>query len=77
MTTTIQVEREMRNWIASFGNAGESMNHALENIKAIMDNIEISDAVAPESWASVAKFLDIGEHRFWLMVDGSIVEPST
>jgi hypothetical protein len=77
MTTTIQVEREMRDWIATFGKAGDSLNDALENIKIVMDGIEITDAVAPESWAGVAKFIDIGEHRFWLMVDGSVVEPST
>lgn len=77
MTTTIQVTREIRDWIAEFGQAGDSLNDALENIKAVMDNIEISDAVAPESWAGVVKFLDIGERRFWVMVDGSIVEPST
>jgi len=67
----------MRDWIATFGKAGDSLNDALENIKIVMDGIEITDAVAPESWAGVAKFIDIGEHRFWLMVDGSVVEPST
>jgi hypothetical protein len=37
MTTTIQVTREIRDWIAEFGMAGDSLNDALENIKSIME----------------------------------------
>ena len=36
MTTTIQVTREIRDWIAEFGMAGDSLNDALENIREIM-----------------------------------------
>lgn len=77
MTTTMEVSRENMARLRKLGISGESSDKVFGRILDIAEVVEISDAVAPESWAGVAKFLDIGEHRFWLMVDGSIVEPST
>ena len=73
--TTIQVSRENRDRLSAFGKAGESLNDALTKI---LDNASIvwaSDPVAPERWAGVKKYIDVGEHRAWIMQDDSLIIP--
>lgn len=49
-----------------------------EAVRSWIDaDIEISDASAPEKWAGVEKFIDIGDIRIWQMQDGSFVLPPT